>query len=448
MNNKNNYRKFSVILSFLILICNIAAGQTSINDIAVTSNDSLSLKYIIDRVVTTYPTVKVAEEAINNADARIGLARTGYNPEIDLTAAYSNIGPVVKLAIPNMGTFELYPENNYSAGVNIRQVVYDFGRTKTNVSLENQNKSISEQSLEQVKQRLSMLAVSNFYTLAFLQAAIKIKKEELDALQEHLSYVEKKVATGSSTEYEVLTTKVRISAVESQQVDLNAALTNQQSVLNSLLGNNQMASPIVKTELAVFSPVIPSDSILSYAYHNRDEMLINQKRTSAAELRSQIVGLQNKPVINFLASGGAKNGYIPDLNKITPNYVVGFGLRVPIYDGSKTRYNRLQAKSAIISISYETEYTKRNISTELSEAETYMFSAGRKVNQYELQLEQALKAYSLAQTSFKSGSITNLDLLDSNTSVSESRLLLLKARIDYAASVYKLKAAMGERLYQ
>ena len=448
MNNNNNYRKFSVILSFSILIFNIAAGQTSINDIAVTSGDSLSLKYIIDRVVTSYPTVKVAEEAINNADARIGLARTGYNPEIDLTAAYSNIGPVVKLAIPNMGTFELYPENNYSAGVNVRQVVYDFGRTKTNVSLENQNKSISEQSLEQVKQRLAMLAVSNFYTLAFLQAAIKIKQEELDALKEHLSYVEKKVATGSSTEYEVLTTKVRISAVESQEVDLNAALTNQRSVLNSLLGNNQMASPIVKTELAVFIPVIPSDSILSYAYHNRDEMLINQKRTSAAELRSQIVGLQNKPVINFMASGGAKNGYIPDLNKITPNYVVGLGLKVPIYDGSKTRYNRLQARSAITSISYETEYTKRNISTEISEAETYMFSAGKKVNQYELQLEQALKAYSLAQTSFKSGSITNLDLLDSNTSVSESRLLLLKARIDYAASVYKLKAAMGERLYQ
>jgi outer membrane protein len=447
MSIKIYFRSYPVLVSLFILIANFAAGQPSGNDNAVQSADSLSLKNIINRVVSTYPTVKVAEEAINNADARIGLARTGYNPEFDLTAAFSNLGPVVKLSIPDMGTFMLYPENNYSAAVNVRQVVYDFGRTKTNVSLENENKSISQQSLEQLKQRLSVLAVTNFYTLAFLQAAIKIKQEELDALKEHLSYVEKKMATGSSTEYEVLTTKVRISAVESQEVDLNAALTNQQALLNSLLGNDQSVSPVVKTELGVDIPVMTADSILSYAYHNRDEMLINQKRTSAAELRYQIVGLQNKPMVNFLASGGAKNGYIPDLYKITPNYVVGLGLRVPIYDGSKTKYNRLQAKSAITSISYESEYTKRNISTELSEAETYMLSAGKKVNQYELQLEQALKAYSLAQTSFKSGSITNLDLLDSNTSVSESRLLLLKARIDYAASVYKLKAAMGERLY-
>jgi outer membrane protein len=447
MSIKINFRSLPILLSLVILIANIASGQNSGNDMAVQSADSLSLKYIIERVVSTYPTVKIAEEAINNADARIGFARTGYNPEFDLTAAFSNLGPVTKLSIPDMGTFQLYPENNYSTGVNVRQVVYDFGRTRKNVSLENENKSIFEQSLEQVKQRLSMLAVGNFYTLAFLQAAIKIKQEELDALKEHLSYVEKKVATGSSTEYEVLTTKVRISAVESQEVDLNAALTNQQSVLNSLLGNDQSVSHVVKTELTVDIPVIPTDSILSYAYRNRNEILINQKRTSAAELRYQIVGLQNKPMVNFLASGGAKNGYIPDLYKITPNYVVGLGLRIPIYDGSKTKYNRLQAKSAITSISYETDYTKRNISTELSEAETYMFAAGKKVNQYELQLAQAMKAYSLAETSFRSGSITNLDLLDSNTSVSESRLLLLKARIDYAASVYKLKAAMGEKLY-
>jgi outer membrane protein len=446
MKIKFNFRAYPSIFILGILSFNIVSAQPS-GSVSIISADSLSLKYIIERVVTTYPTVKVAEEAINNADARIGLARTGYNPEFDLTASFSNLGPVTKLSIPDMGTFQLYPDNNYSAGINVRQTVYDFGRTRKSVSLENENKSISVQSLEQVKQRLSALAVSNFYTLAFLQAAIKIKQEELDALREHLSYVEKKVATGSSTEYEVLTTKVRISAVESQEVDLNAALTNQQSVLNSLLGYDQSANPVVKTELSADIPVIPADSLLSYAFQNRDEMLINKKRTSAAEMRYEIVSLQNKPMVNLLATGGAKNGYIPDLYKITPNYVVGLGLRIPIYDGSKTKYNRMQAKSVITSISYESEYTKRNISTELSEAETYMFSAGKKVSQYELQLEQAKRAYSLAETSFRSGSITNLDLLDSNTSVSESRLLLLKARMDYAASVYKLKAAMGERLY-
>ncbi|MCX6320794.1 MAG: TolC family protein [Bacteroidia bacterium] len=447
MNNRINIRSILSAIILLLFINNIIVGQSTFTTKVNPDTDSLSLKHIIEQVITSHPSVKVAEEAIINANARIGLAKTSYYPEADIIANYANIGPVTKLTIPSMGTFQLYPENNYSASINYRQLVYDFGRTQQNIELENENKAIGEQTLEQVKQRLSLLTVNNFYTLVFLQAAIKIKDEQLTALNEHLGYVEKMMATGSATEYQVLATKVKISTVESQKVDLIATMTAQQASMNSLLGNDQTTSPIVKNELSVELPVIASDSLLSYAFHNRDEVLINEKKTSLAELRFGLVKLQNKPLLSLQASGGAKNGFIPNLNKILPNYVVGLGIRIPIFDGMKNKYNLLQAQSTITSLSYESDFTKRNISNELYEAKAYMFAAGKKVNQFELQLAQALKAYSLAVTSFKSGMITNLDLLDANTSVSESRLMLLKTRIDYAASVYKLKAALGERIY-
>ena len=126
---------------------------------------------------------------------------------------------------------------------------------------------------------------------------------------------------------------------------------------------------------------------------------------------------------------------------------MGIGLRIPVFDGMKNKYNLMQAQSAITSLSYESEYTKRNVTNELADAEAYLIATRKKVTQYDLQLEQALKAYSLALTSFNSGAITNLDLLDSNTAVSESRLLILRSQIDYEASIYKFKAALGERIY-
>lgn len=431
----------------LPLLSSVLPGQGIINTNMKPSSDSLSLRSVIELVIANYPAVKVAEEAINYADSRIGLAKTGYNPVVDITASFANLAPVTKLTFPSLGTFQLYPANNYSASINLQQLVYDFGRTRQNIELENENKAIGEQTLEQVKQRLSLLTVNNFYTLLFLQAAIRIKDEQLTALKEHLQYVEKMMATGSATEYQVLSTKVRISTVESQRVDIVASLAAQQASLNSLLGNDQATRPVVKNELSVEPPVIPSDSILSYAFHNRDEVLINEKKTSLAELRYGMTKLLNKPLLSLQASGGAKNGYIPDLGKFTPNYVIGLGLRIPLFDGMKNKYNLSQAQSAIASLSYESDFTKRNISNEVYESEALMFAAMKKISQFELQLSQALKAYSLAETSFKSGVITNLDLLDANTSVSESSLLLLKARIDYAASVYKLKAALGQRIY-
>ncbi len=445
----NHIIKNSIILLLILLFFqySILRGQSIIDTNLKPTGDSLSLKSIIEKVIANYPAVKAAEEALNYADSKIGLAKTGYNPVVDITASVANLAPVTKLTFPSLGTFQLYPSYNYSASVNLQQLVYDFGRTRQNIELENENKAVGQQTLEQVKQRLSLLIVNNFYALLFLQAEIKIKDEQLTALNQHLQYIEKMMATGSATEYQVLSTKVRISTVESQRVDIFASLAAQQAFLNSLLGNDQSARPVVKNELSVDPPVIPSDSILVYAYHNRDEVLINEKKTSLAELRYGMTKLLNKPLLSLQASGGAKNGYIPDLGKLTPNYVVGLGLRIPIFDGMKNKYYLSQAQSAITTLSYESDFTKRTISNEVYESEASMFAAKKKISQFELQLSQALKAYSLAETSFKSGVITNLDLLDSNTSVSESSLMLLKARIDYAASVYKLKAAMGQRIY-
>jgi outer membrane protein TolC len=448
MNSISKYRTI-VLFSFLAilfpgrLICQPEA--TALNE---GTSDSLSLQAIIAGIITNHPTIKSAEEALNNADARIGLARTGYYPQVDLNSNYANQGPVIKLKIPDMGTFSLFPENNYSATINYKQVIYDFGRTRQNIGIENESRIIGEQALEQVKQKMSLAAVNSFYTLAFLQRAVKIKDEELDALRNHLKFIETLKSTGSATDYQVLSTKVKISSVESQKVDLLAAISIQQSYLNCLAGFDDRNRPVVREELNIREPAVANDSLLSFAFSNRDEILMNKEKADLAGMKYDLIKLMNKPVISFVASGGAKNGYIPDLNRLRPNYVVGAGITIPIFDGFRTKYNLLQARSALNTIEYETENAKKNITTEVREAHEYMKSARQKIVQSELQLEQALKACSLAETSFGSGVITNLELLDANTAVSESRLMLLKARIDHTASIYRLKAALGERIYQ
>jgi outer membrane protein len=436
-----------ILLTFSLLFKSIyAGGQENQNQPGLTVGDSLSLKTIIDEIVRNHPTVKEAEEALRNADARIGLARTGYYPVVDASAGFSNIGPVLKFTIPQMGTIQLYPENNYSGAVNYRQVIYDFGRTRQNINIEEENKIIGEQALEQVKQKMSLAAVNSFYTIAYLQEAVRIKDEQLVALEKHLSFIRTMKATGSATDYQILSTEVRISAAESQKVDLLASLEIQQAYLSSLLGKEDFRA-VVRNELDVELPAIHTDSLQQYALQHRDEMLISSEKTSLAGLRYQLIRTVNRPVVSLSASGGAKNGYQPDLNVLKANYSAGIGISIPIFDGMKTKYNLMQAKSAINTAEYETENTRRNITSEVKEATAYMQSARQKVSQSALQLDQALKAYSLAETSFRAGTITNLELLDANTAVSESGLMLLKARIDYSASIYRLKAALGERLY-
>lgn len=409
--------------------------------------DSLSLNAIISEVVQNHPAVKKAQEDLNVADAKIGVAESLYKPNVDFTSSYTRIGPISSVTIPDLGSFSFVPHDNYSAAFNVNQTVFDFGKKEKSISLEKQGKELSRQTVEQVKQKLSQAVIANYYTLVYLQEALKIKDEQLKTLNEHLAYIKKKQQTGSATQYEVLTTQVRISAIENQKTDIETARQVQVSQLNSLLGRSETTEQRVKRDLRVVAPVLMPDTLMNNALRNRDEMKLAQEKAKLAQLRFSLTSAQNNPVVNAFVSGGIKDGFTPYVYDPKLNFAAGFGIKVPIFDGKRLKYNMSQAQSAIQANDQDTEIARRGIANEVVEAEANVRASEKKVAQSELQLKQATDAYALAKVKFDAGVITNLELIEGSTAVSESRLQLLKAKIDYTGSLYKLKSAIGERLY-
>jgi outer membrane protein len=460
--------------AFIICILSInASGQEIKTENYIPStNDSLTLNQLISKIIQNYPSIKEAEEALNAADAKIGLAKAGYLPYVDVSGSYSRIGPIPGIDLSNVfsgiyntfssqflkdpnappfnmkgGKIDMVPANNYSASLNYNQTIFDFGKTKKDIDVASENKHLVQMTIEQIKQKMSMTATATFYILLYIQESIKIKDEELKNLQSHLDYVQKKKESGSATQYEILTTQVRISNVESQKIDLETNWKVQLSIINSLLGQSEKTELHVKKELATKVPEVDNDSLVSYAISHRDEMKIVEEKSTVAELQYKLTKSQTNPTINLFGTAGEKNGYFPDLNKMNFNYAAGVSLRIPIFDATHKRNNLLLAKSNIQNYGYETEITRRNITNEVVESEANVLASQHKINQFKLQLDLAEKALSLAEINFKAGVITNLDMLDATTTVAESRLSLLKANIDYIASIYKLKTALGERLY-
>ncbi len=448
MKKQRNGLLFKFVIIISVVCCFSVHGQIRTDTAgSKIAGDSLTLSKIISIVVQNHPSVKEMTEAINYADAAIGLAKSGYYPNVDAEASYTRLGPAEKLSIPMLGSFELYPVNNYSASLNFVQSLYDFGKTAKNVQYASEVKNLNELSIEQVKQKLASTVTSLYYAVVYLQEAILINKEQLLTLNGHLDFIQKKKESGSATQYEILSTKVKISKVESDGIDLQTTLDNQLTELNSLMGQASAKRFNVKKDLEIKLPDHPSDSLIPYAYKHRDETIILNEKTTLAGMKYNLVKAQNNPAFNLFITGGGKNGYFPDLNAIKPNFVAGVGFKYTLFDGTRTKFALLQVKSGMETTSLETELEKRTISSEVTENEDNLTSSIKKVEHNELQLTQAQEAFSLAQTNYTAGNITNLDLLDAATTVSESKLLLLKSKIGYIINVYKLKAAIGERLY-
>jgi len=433
------------LIVILLLPGSMVFGQSTTKN----TSDSLSLNDILNEVIHNYPSIIKAQRDIESSDAKIAMAKTAYLPDVNFAASFTLLGPTTPLTMPRLGTFQLYPPDMYSAAFNVNETIYDFGKTSNNISLEKQTKELVGLNLDQLKQKLSGMMVGNYYSIVFLQEAIKIKNEELVNLNEHLDYVKKKAATGSATNYEILTTNVRISSIENQKTDLLTSLQVQLSQLNSFLGKSQDTKLTLKGEIATNQILAGNDSLFSFAFNHRNEMKIARQKSALAETKLKMANIQNNPSVNFYGSAGYKNGYFNDFYQDAGklNYTVGVGLKIPIFDANRSKYTKIQASNDIQGNNQETELVRRTIVNEVVESKANTESALKKVHQSELQLRQANEAYSLAQTNFEAGAITNLDLLDSSTSVSESKLALLKTKIDYSVSLLKLKLALGQQIY-
>jgi len=432
-------RKYMVLL--LLVPAAFVQGQNA-------TGDSLTLSGILNSVLNDYPSLKKAEKDLISADAKIGLTKTAYLPDVNFSTSYNRIGPISSITFAGKN-LNLYPADMYNATFTVNENIYDFGKTSKNVDLSEQSKEMVKLSVEQIKQQLSTAVMANYYTICYLQEAIQIKDDQLNTLNEHLQFVQKKAASGSATQYEVLTTKVRMSALENQKTDLQTSLQIYFSQLNSFLGKPQGSSHLLKKEIQLQQFLPSVDTLCNQAFANRYEMKIALQKEALNKLRLNVIKVQNNPSLNFNASGGYKNGYLnsafEDVGKL--NFSVGVGLKVPIFDANRSKYTKIQTNADLEGTQQETEMLRRSITNEIVESRANAEAALKKVKQSELQLQQALQAYNLAEVSYKAGTVTNLDLLDSYTAVSESKLVLFKTRIDYTVNLQRLKIAIGERIY-
>src|ERR1039457_773058 len=152
--NRNRLIIITGMLTGFFISCLAAAQNKQIP--ALNTNDSVSFQQVLQIVLDSHPAVLKAEEGIQSANASIGLAKSGYYPNIDALAGYTRIGPVPKIDIPNLGSFQFAPYNNYDGELDVYETIYDFSKTSKNIKVEESGKELSEKNVLLVKQRLTL----------------------------------------------------------------------------------------------------------------------------------------------------------------------------------------------------------------------------------------------------------------------------------------------------
>lgn len=406
-------------------------------------NGPLTLKEAIELTLKNQPLIKQAEDEVNAAEAKINEQKSFDYPDITADLSYSRIGPVPAIEFGNE-SFRLYPANNYDAHVSAKYNIFDFGRKKALLDLTKSFKLTAQEKINYIKNDLSYKTARLFYSILYLEKSLSVKNDQIKTLVSHLDVTQKKVDNGTATDFEVLTTKVRVASAKNQKVDIENEINKQKIALKGLMGLPADTLLNLQGDLSLLSIPTNNDSLLTQAFSQREEIKIAQDANNSIEQQKQVASLSNVPTLNAIASYGLKNGLMPNLDVLRGNWLLGVSANIPIFNGNRKDAKIQEAEANLNANDAQISALKRKINTEVQQAVSDLETSKAKLSSTQLQVDQAEQAVKRAEISYANGVITNLDLLDSETSLSEARLLHLKVVFQNVINAYNLKEAVGD----
>lgn len=429
----------AIFIILIIFISRYNFGQQG-------SPDSLTLDQAISLTIRNYPLIKQQQEKIKSADYRIEQQKSYYYPNVDGSAGYARIGPLPSF---NFGNEELIlaPADNYNINIGLNQQIYDFGRRDASVDLMKSFKQSAADNVDLVKSNLSYQTLQTFYSLLFIRESIAVKDTQVAALQEHLNFTDKKIQSGSATDYDALSTQVRISQAQSEKIELLNQLKQQQIILTQLLGVSQDTTINITGDFSAPSSSPNPDSLIDIAFRKRPELKIAMDELNTSRLQENAASLSDMPSLNANLSYGFRNGYEPNLDVLRGNWEAALSVNVPIFNGFLTKNKESEAEVNTNAANLNITILKRNIVSDVQQALTNLNSNLDKLKSTLSQVNFAKTTVQRSIARYNSGVGTNLDLLDAETSVAQARLFYLQDLYRSILSFYQLKKAVGDVIY-
>ncbi len=435
---KFNYLKLLLIIQFTILHLLFSQEQ---------KQDSLTIDQIVQIVLQNNFAVQKGKHELEASRAILGQSRSNLYPNVSGEASYSRIGPVEQLTIPDLGSFSLYPANNYDAHLGIQQLIYDFGRRHQSINLAESGINSATDRLERIKSDLSYQSVYTFYSILFLMENIKVLDDQIFDLNQHLEVTQKKVKAGTAINYDVLTTQVRVAAAESQKENVINLLQKQEINLHQLMNVSEDLPLNLKGEIEVKNVDLNSDSLIILAERQRFDLKLAQDAQTTAAIKHSIVSKGHLPIINLNLMYGIKNGFIPNLNVLRGNYVAGMRMDLPIFEGFRIHYEKEQTFAELKAAGSEVENSRNTIRSQVQKAISDIRTSMNQLKTTQIQLDQATEAKSIAEAQYEIGVLSNLELLDAQTLLTQARFNHLKSKYAYVIDFYSLEQTIGNKLW-
>lgn len=408
------------------------------------------LKSLIQAAVANYPRIRELEAQLKAVDVKKEIIKAGYLPTVNADLNYNFLAPSPQVEFETpAGKNELafQPYNNYNAAVSVRQLIYDFGKTKLKLDRNEAERTLNINGIDNTRNAIAYQVAQIYYNIQFLQKSIHVQEDQIGSLIENERLIQARIRNGDALEYDLLTTQVRTANATNRLSDLQTQLGKQYVLMQWLSGvDTQGKIPASDAgtyrEDALNLVLEPGD----WKRSNYDAQQI-EKQIAVYELEKKGSVIDARPNITGTASGGVRNGIQPDIDQFRLNGGFGVGISIPILSSDRPKLRQKMSQVQIETARRSMQTLEVSIQKDLASVQQDFKGIQEKLGNTNVLVVQAQKAYKLAQVRFKEGLITNVELLDAQTNVENAELQ--QVQLQYQAQLDKLEShkVVGSKIF-
>ena len=442
-------RKWCGILIAVFAMCGAQASSRSDTSAVRGERMVLTLDKAIALALEQNRDVMVAEQERYKADAQINEAWADALPQIAVAGQYMrNVQLPVIFLSPNTAfnptdqteLLELGSKNSYSMGVSFTQTLYS---RKVGVALDiaHTYEDYTEEAYRATTQGVTLAVKKAYYGVLLCVKLVEANKQGLDIVRANCENIRSQYNHGNAAEYDLLRAEVE--------------LANTEPTLISAENNLLLARNALKTLLAI--PLETDVDVTGeFTFEEVAPPLLEESRTEALSNNPSIAGLKLRESLLEKNISIEKAGYFPSLSLFgayqsqsqdnTFNFSkylwakslnVGLQLSYTLFDGFKTGARTEQASVEHEEARYQRMKAEEGLRVQVQSAELKMVEAKKRIEGQQKNIEQAEKAVRIAQTRYKSGVGTQLELLD-------SQVALTRAQTNDALAIYDFLVAKAD----
>ena len=377
-------------------------------------------------------------------------------PKLQAKGAYQaqDRGSIDSFKIPPPFSYSISPPNQtWSASIQLIQSIYEGGRIK---SAFRTAKLTQEQAIAHYQTVLNdtLLTVRTaFYDVLLADKLILVEQASVELLTRELSDATERFNAGTIPSFNLLRSKVALANERPKLIKARNNFRNAKNTLANLMGFHlpKEASEDIPLKLEGRLAAEPLDpelaALIHQALQSRPELTAFRK---AEKLRQEDVinaKAGAKPSVQVFGGYADRNSqFTPDISRDLEGWQAGAQLSWNLFDGFLTRGKVAQAKALQEKAAIDIDDQTRRIELEVRTAYSDFIQSKEVLASQEKVVEEAEEALRLATARNQAGTGTQLDVLDSETSLTQARTTQIQSTRDYQVSVARLEHATAQNM--